>query len=293
MADPNPGAQRKPYNINVPELTKLAHVGVRRSALFMGLGLNAAHREDFNDYELHKIPIVPGQTGLPMDFFPPGLPAARVKEFKTEFAMWIIACGFRELLEHYALFLDQMHKYCLVVFHSRGKLGPLDPKEAQMEFNRRFGIPKKLDTLKARFSVAPTDSDSIKQLYEARNCLTHDLGIVRQRRCDNDGQFTLTWKAMDVVAQGENSRVERPAIELIGNTTDEPTMIGVRMVSRERKFALGSKLALSQQDLWEICYFFKQHAIPSATESFLVFLQANDVAANAPASSSQQGTANT
>jgi hypothetical protein len=248
----------------------------------MGLGLNAAHRDDFNDYELHKIPIVPGQTWLPMDFFPRGLPPARVNEFKAEFATWIVACGFRELIEHYALFLDHIHKSCLTIFQNRGKLGDLNPQKAQAEFNRRLGIPDKLDKLKSRFSVAPIDPDSIKQLYEARNCLTHDHGTIMPKRCDANSQFVLTWTAMDVIARGENSGAELPAVELIGKTTDKPMIIEMRVVRRERKFALGSKLALSQQDLSEICFFFMQHAIPSATDSFVAFLQANDVTAKAP-----------
>lgn len=285
----NSGEQHlKRYKIDIAKLSDIAHVGVRRSALFMGLGLNAAHRDDFNDYELHKIPIVPGQTWLPMDFFPRGLPPARVNEFKAEFATWIVACGFRELLEHYALFLDHIHKYCLTIFQIRGKLGGLDPKKAHTEFHRRLGIPDKLDKLNSRFSVAPIDSDSIKQLYEARNCLTHDHSTVIPKRCDANGQFVLTWTAVDAIARGENSGAERPAVELIGKTTDEPMIIEMRVVRRERKFASGSKLALSQQDLSEICFFFMQRAIPSATDSFVAFLRANDVTAKVPAADDVQ-----
>ncbi len=267
----------KQYKIDVAKVSDVAHVGVRRAVLFMGLGLNAAHREDFNDYQLHKIKAIPGQTGLPIDFFPRDLPPDRVSEFKAEFATWIVACGFRELQEHYALFLDHIHRHCLTIFQIRGKLGDLDPKKAQGEFNRRLGIPDKLDKLESRFSVAPTHADSIKQLYEARNCLTHDHSVIMPKRCDANGQFVLTWMAMDQIAIGEKSGAERPVIDLIGNRTDEPMTIALRVVRRERKFASGSKLTLSQQDLWEICFFFAHHAIPSAMKSFVAFLQANNV----------------
>lgn len=74
--------------IDVHELANLAHTGVRRAVLFMGLGLNAAHREEFRDYQLHKLPILPDQTGLPVEFFSSDLPLERVDEFKKEFAVW-------------------------------------------------------------------------------------------------------------------------------------------------------------------------------------------------------------
>ncbi|HWL94446.1 MAG TPA: hypothetical protein VNT79_13020, partial [Phycisphaerae bacterium] len=112
----------------------------------MGLGLNATHREDFNDYELHKIPILPGQTSVALDFFPPDLPAPRVKEMKAHFATWIVACGFRELLEHYALFLDRVHSCCLLISVTKKALSDSDAKKVHKKFNGR-GIPDKLDIL--------------------------------------------------------------------------------------------------------------------------------------------------
>ncbi len=271
---------KQTVNIDLSKLSDLAQTGVRRAVLFMGLGLNAAHREDFLDYELHKIPIAPEQTSLPIEFFPSNLPAERVKAFKEKFATWITGCGVRELLEHYALFLDQMHKYALLVLQFREKLDGIDPQKEQERFNRRLGIPDKLVTLHDRFSITPADTESIKQLYNARNCLTHDLGIVTQKRCGPDGCLTLTWRVFEVLAKGQKSGIERPMIDLIGKRTKEDMEIISREVTRERKFAVGEKLVLSQQDLWEICYFFHAHAIPSAVKSFVEFLETHDIPVN-------------
>lgn len=278
--EPHVMTEKQIVNIDITKLSNLAHIGVRRAVLFIGLGLNAAHREDFVDYELRKIPISPGQTSLPIEFFPSNLPAERVKVFKEQFATWITGCGIRELLEHYALFLDQIHRHALLVLQVRGKLGQIDPKKEQKLFNRQFGIPAKLETLQNRFSIAPTDPESIKQLYHARNCLTHELGVVQPKRCDSDGHFVLTWKAFEVFAKGEKTGTERPITELIGKKTEEDTAILGRQITRERKFASGERLLLSKQDAWEICYFFNAHAIPSAANSFIKFLEANEVQIN-------------
>lgn len=268
---------KKTVNIDLKKLGDLAHTGVRRAALFMGLGLNAAHREDFNDYELCKLPIAPEQTSLPIDFFPSNLPAERVGEFKKQFALWVIGCGLRELLEHYALFLDHIHKNALLVFLIEDKLGSVDPEKKQEEFNQRLGIPDKLERLKKMFSISPDDPESIKSLYLARNCLTHNFGIVTQRQCGPDESLTLTWKTLDVIAKGEETGIERPLTELIGLLTEEETSIFTKTARRERKFALGEKIQLSQQDLWEICFFFNAYAIPSAVQSFIEFLEAHGI----------------
>ena len=264
-------------NIDMSKLSDVAHTGVRRAVLFMGLGLNAANREEFNDYELHKIPIVPGQTSLPIDFFPAELPPERVKAFKEEFATWIVGCGLRELLEHYALFLDQMHRYGLLVLQTRGMLGGIDPQKEQDRFNRRLGIPDKLVKLHDRFSITPSYPESIKQLYQARNCLTHELGVVSPKRCGPDGHFTMTWRAYDFLAEGEESGIVCSMTELIDKEIQEETRLFMQATSRERKFVAGARLLLSQQDLWEICYFFNAMAIPTAAESFIAFLKGHGI----------------
>ena len=52
------------HHIDLVDLKDFAHIGVRRAAVFMGLGLNAAHREDFLDYELSKIPADQGRAAI-------------------------------------------------------------------------------------------------------------------------------------------------------------------------------------------------------------------------------------
>ena len=68
--------------------------------------------------------------------------------------------------------------------------------------------------------------------------------------------------------------------DLIGRRTEEDTGIFIRHVTRERKFASGARLLLTQQDLWEICFFFNTHAIPSAVKSFVEFLETHGISEN-------------
>jgi hypothetical protein len=163
---------KRTRHIDFDELKDFAHVGVRRAVIFMGLGLNAAHREHFLDYELSKIRSSTGERRFPIEFFPEALPTERVNYFKVEFARWIQDCCLCDLLEHHALFLDKIHLHALVVYTSLGKLAEKDDREKLHNKFRRDGIPGKHKTLRERFGVDPRHSGTIDQLYEAQNALT-------------------------------------------------------------------------------------------------------------------------
>lgn len=268
------------YRINLKQLEDFAQTGVRRAVLFLGLGLNAAHKKDFQDYQLWKLPILPGQTGLPIDFLPRTVPTSTLEAYKREFATWITGCGLREVLECYAIFLDQIHGHALTVHQAQSDYSEFgEPEKLHREFER-LGVPDKLKTVKKRFGIEPTDPDAIRTLYVARNCLTHDLGVVHSKRSNEGDAFVVRWRALDFIARGLETGTEQPLAELIGNVTTEETGIAVKWTERRKPFKPGDKLSLSQQDLWEICYFFRAVAIPSAGNSFVAFLKRHRVPVN-------------
>lgn len=113
----------------------------------------------------------------------------------------VTGCVLRELLEHYAQFLDKMHVYALAVLQKRQQLDRIgDPQRVHRKFHR-CEIPEKLKTLHERFNVAPRDTESIAALYEARNCLTHDFGNVTAKRCNGGDRLVLPWRALDFLEE--------------------------------------------------------------------------------------------
>ncbi len=263
--------------IDISKLSEIPHTGVRRAVMFLGLGLNAAYREDLVDYQLRNLPILPGQTGIPIDFFPDNLPIEQIRKYKEEFSTWIISCGIRELLEHYALFLDKIHLYCLQTLASKNFSFAFDPINSHKNFVLSNGLPGKLRLLRERFTIDPNYSDYIKKLYIARNCLTHDLGIVKPKHCGENGLFTVSWRSFDVILFDNKTKEEIPILGAIGLTVENGGQISIRPCVREKKFTPGEKITFNQQDLWEVCYFFNAFAIPSMTTSFVDFLKKNDV----------------
>ena len=192
------------FHIDLIKLRELADIGVRRAVLFMGLGLNAANRADFNDYELNKLPRVEGQTELPITFFPSDLPQDRVDVFKSEFATWITGAGLRELIEHFSTLLDNIHFYSLVIKQSNGTLGELNPQKLQNKFENR-GFTEKSKLLKDTSGIEIPHADYIDPLYTARNCLAHAQGIVRKKHCTIDSSLVLRWLAFETIAVGQET----------------------------------------------------------------------------------------
>lgn len=264
--------------IDLKHLRNLAQTGVRRAELFMGLGLNATNRHDFSDYELNKLPVTSDQASLPVVSLPRGADERTIERYKEQFRVWITSCGLRELLEHYAFMLDQMHHYGLAVAHMKGFMDQLgNPIKLQASFDR-LGLIQKLLFLRDRFGVEPEHTQHIAALYHARNSLSHGFGTVRAKEAGEDDKLHLRWLASELWAVGEESGEEFPIGELFHAAKPEQTRIQLRCLERERSYSVGERLTLSGQDLWEICYFFSKHCIPSTLQSFEAFLRKQGVA---------------
>jgi hypothetical protein len=273
---PDVSAERPVVNVNIDliAIAKIAHVGVRRAALFLGLGLNGVNQPGFKDYELHKLPPGENLAVLPPDIIARGAPDHVIERFKTEFSTWVTGCGLREMLEHYGLMLDHIHKYGLLVAQTRHFLDLIgDPEKLQYEFARRLGIPDKHDRLKNRFQIEPEFASHIDALYSARNALTHGLGTVRAEDIGPDGTLVLQWLAFEMHARGEETDNVVPLRELFGKVTTEAMSLYIRAVERKLSYKVGDKIALTAQDLYEILFFMELHMIPKAMAAFAQFLK--------------------
>lgn len=268
------------HHINFDKLKDFAHVGVRRATIFLGLGLNAAHREDFLDYELSKVPRE-NKRGFPIQFFPDDLPPERVKYFKDEFARWVQDCCLCDLLEHHALTLDRIHLHALVVHKSLGKLGSKDDPEKLHNRFRYEGVPGKHKTLRERFAIDPKNSATVDQLYEARNAMTHDFGVVLPKRGDVNGNFVLRLPKFYFFGIGNETGKETPLADMIGVATTED--IALRVEQRDATYKVGERIETTVEDLEDILHFFAGWAIPSTLSAFVDFMKAHGVGSESSA----------
>lgn len=263
-------------HINLPHIQEIANTGVRRAALFMGIGINTAMNPDFVDYQLHK---AQGEhPTIAPDFLPRDSDKETIEGYKQEFSVWITGCGFREILEFYGLTLNHIHRFALLVkTQDVNQKFSKEPSKAHSEFYKTPSISRKIQLLQEGFGITPKYPEALSAFHYARNALTHGLGYVRKDDCTEDGILRLKWLIMDVYGEGHETGDKTPFTEMVGKATTEPVSLMLEVKEKEKVFKLGEKVVLTAGDLWEICFFFQTQSIPSLIESFTIYLQESKI----------------
>lgn len=237
----------KNVNIDFDKIRETAYKGVRRTAVFLGLGFNAANEPAFRNYELADL--------SPIHLVPSKVPDETIDHFKTEFGRWIVACGLRELIETFGLFLDRTHNACLFMAYHRDQITFEDATVWQPAFHHK-GIKDKLKMLESRFNLKPDHPEHINGIQQVRNCLTHRHGIVGKEDCDDGDELNLKWMGFDLFIEtptGETIDLVLPLKEQI-HLKDGGT-VNLRFSERLRAFKVGTPIDLEAKDLVEICNF--------------------------------------
>lgn len=250
------------YHIDLKKTLEVALLGTRRASAFMGLGVNAALDMEFTKYQLTQITKI--------QLLPDNIPPEVLNHIKEEFKVWVEGNGFRELVETFSVFLDNIYQVCAAVEASGKRIEIYDFQKKMKKYGRE-GFPNKLNILSSNFNVKPQHADYIKSLNKARNCLTHRRGIVGAE--DTDGQYLcVRWLGMNIFIQTPSG--EKHPLENIpdgGLYLPDGGNVMLQFDERERQFPLGELLKLSTKDLAEICWFFQQQAIStiSSTTDYL------------------------
>lgn len=238
--------------VNLDAALETAQKGVRRAAAFMGLGLNAALDESYDHYHLSPstgIEILPEQIEKPV-----------LAKIKRQFAIWITGNGLRELIETFAVFLDQVFLACQAVAIAQG-LRAADRQEKERKEFSYYGVSKKLTCLDDEFGVTLNKSEYLNSLQQARNCLTHRRGLVGEKDCSTDGKLTTRWMGVDIAIgrlDGSSELVEMPIRSPV--LLQEGETIQYCACIRAKSFAKGEVVDLSPRDLAEICLFVQREA---------------------------------
>jgi hypothetical protein len=168
--------------IDLDQIRITALTGVHRASIFMGLGVNAADDPLFVNYQL--------TSPVQISIIPHKLSESELAAAKKDFKKWIIGNGLRELTERFGAFLDQIFDVVLYVDIHAKCISPDTAKKSLSDFVNDTAISGKLKQLSARWSEPFPNQQHYERLTNARNCLVHGLGIVRQRD-RNDGDHLL------------------------------------------------------------------------------------------------------
>lgn len=235
-------------HLDYNDAREVAYTSIRRAAIFMGLGLNAARDPELVDYSLSKevnINLVP-QNATPKT----------IDIYKKSFEKWIIANCFRELIEGFVVYLDRLYKHSAVI--SKGSKG-LTPKELKTLHNKvhEKGLPGKQKLLREDFGIITPVSAHFKTIYEARNCLCHNRGLVSPNYSNKGERLEVTWRSFDIFAKTESG--DEIPFSLKPNAPPtylkEKSEVCMRFTTRSRAFHLGEVIELSVNELAEILSF--------------------------------------
>ncbi|MES2919987.1 MAG: hypothetical protein V4819_00465 [Verrucomicrobiota bacterium] len=236
-----------------------AQIGIRRATVFLGLGVNAANRPDIRDYHLSD------DTTLKML---PDVSESVVDAWKPEFRTWIIAGGFRELIEHLSLFLDGIFG-CVVMVPRSTK------KDSNAQFEKR-GLQGKLKVLADDFGITSGFDDSLSSLAPVRNCLVHRLGVVGKEDMAR-GKLVLRFHAPRIFVSTPSGDIEVPQVPANSFPIEFPDGGEMKMEPfklHERRFEVGEAIILSPHELHQIL-FFSQQCMGRILSSALAYCTSN------------------
>jgi len=238
-------------NIDVRKVLEVALLGVRRAAMFMGLGVNASENPAIVDYQI--------QGFKEIRLLPDNLPQEIIQESKLNFWQWIIGNGLTELLHHYSVFLDELYAVGLVIKTVR-KVDDFKTIAPRISlFRSKTSIASKLRIILEELELESQFRTHFYGFVKARNSLIHANGRVLPEHCSNRNKdrLDIAWPGFDFIVRdpmGQETQCQPDVIVQAGSE------ILFRMVTRERSFSLGEIVQFSPTDLTEICYMVTRDA---------------------------------
>lgn len=181
--------------------------------------------------------------------------ASTLASYKQEFERWVVASGFRELIETFAVFVDSIHDLCSGMAVYTGRQSP-DKSAAVARRFRSKGIKEKLDILREDYGFTVDTSECLCPINQARNCMAHRRGIVGPKDCYSQDAIQVKWYRIEFYCDepdGKVSVVETPVREPV--LLPEGASLKLRYVQVSREFALGTIIQFEPRELQEICSF--------------------------------------
>lgn len=234
-------------NINFDEVIEKGLKGVRRSYVFMGLGVNSAEDDRLCNYQLTPL------TSLQL--LQDGLDEFTVKNFKDNYKEWVLNTAFRDALEAFHIFVEELF-ICLIVL--KKKAASLGAVKKDIERFEKLPFPSKMEHLRKQFFVEPEFINHIKSINRTRNCLAHRGWVVSTKDYNNSPKsaLVLSWRGMNMVLTDKEGERECHMSELVGIVTKHETKVGLRFADRSKEFVSGQVIRLEPKELAEILWYW-------------------------------------
>jgi hypothetical protein len=272
-------------NINLPQIKEISLKGIRRTSVFLGLGVNAARDEKVKNYQLQNL------TSL--RFMPDNLDDDQISSFKKQFEHWVISCGLRELTETFSNFLSAIYQACLLnEIYTNNNI--IDNPNKLIKSFKWMGVEKQLKLLRKKFGIQTTKEKYLITINRVRNCITHRSGIVGiEDLRSEEKSFKICWWAFKVFIEtpsGEKITL-KPPMPKEGIYLKDGGNVCLQFLEKEREFQLKEVIILSPNELSEICYLLTD-GTNEITNSTFEYFKASGVEINETEPNATQGPAN-
>lgn len=238
-------------NFNILGLQERAYIGVRRAAAFLGVSERFVEGSFPRSLTLgHK---------LKQQFLPDPYPEENIFELKENWKAWIIGNALRELDQFTSLFLDDAYDMAQEVLIFSGDYSPdyswrrIEKITNVAEKHRRV-----LEQVGFFSGNHIEDQKCLVSLSHARNCLSHDLGVVTSKRTTHDAMI-VRWVAPRIfVQQGDKKYyIDEQSMPFSLDKDGPEGTIMVNFEIIERKFSVGDNILFTPDDLLGMCHFYK------------------------------------
>jgi|AntRauTorckE5430_2_1112549.scaffolds.fasta_scaffold04596_4 hypothetical protein len=233
--------------INFDAILERALRGVRRSYVFMGLGVNSSEDERLQNYQLTPVTKI--------QLLEDGLSEEVVADFKGNYREWVINSAFRDSLESFHVFVEQIF-LCLILI--KKKAPSIEHVKKDLARFEKLPFPSKLEALKKDFGVEPDFINHIKSINKTRNCMSHRRCVVSSKDFNNKEKtaLVLRWRGLNMVLTDKEGQREGHMSEFIGTRTKHETDVGLRFVDREKVFLAGQIIRFEPRELAEVLWYW-------------------------------------
>jgi len=254
--------------LELPPAVSFLQAALQRSIDLVAYGLQAAETSAVTELS------IPGNF---LQLSPAQNLALEPKTARQEFRSWVLANGFRDMVDSLGQSLEYVRQICF--FWSRpGKVAltnddrllfepKFTPEEWHTKIVQKTSLFDRL-TLLGKFKHLentyrldlPASKDAILSLIAARNCLTHRRGIVGLADLRNPSEKGLTIQILKIefMACGPmgDRKVENQPIVLNAGET-----FAYRVAASERHFPLGERITFSSAEYIDACSTFLLFAL--------------------------------
>jgi hypothetical protein len=216
-------------HLDYEKAREIVYLAVRRAAAFLGYGLNAARDETLKDFTLSK--------EVEMHFLPKEMTEAQIAGHKRNFEQWVVINGFRELIEGFSVYLDQLYDYSLVASKCGQKIG--SDYHGRIKRVRNKGLPGKQKCLSVEFGIVSNEAANLASLYKVRNCLAHNRGVVYKENYNEPEALVARWTAIELVLIKEDGTRQPIDFKRDFPPVEGPGLLDKQVVARVRHFKAG------------------------------------------------------